>query len=84
MAKCDEVRSAWYPGVVKCLSCIRAFLCHNLTPLGVKVLEDSIDYLVGKTKVILVKFLCLNAVDDALNSNVDDCSNAFCRFLVSA
>ncbi len=76
MIECDGVCGAWYPGVVDCVGCIRAFFCHDLAPFGAKMGEDSFDCLVGIAKVIFIEFLNVlffDAVDDTLDSNVGDC-----------
>ncbi len=66
---------AGYLCVVECLGGIRAFLGHHLTPVCAKVCKEGLYCLVGIAKVVfieLLNILLLNAVNNALYTNVGD------------
>ncbi len=66
---------AGYPCVVEYLGGIRALLGHHLTPIWAKLCKEGLYHLVGIAKVVLIELLdvlLLNAVNDALYTNVGD------------
>jgi hypothetical protein len=72
MTKRDAMSGAGYPFEVECLG---AFFGHHLTPVGAKVCDEGLDHLVGIAKVVFIELLDLlliNAVNDALYTNVGD------------
>jgi hypothetical protein len=75
MTKRDDMSGAGYPCVVECLGGIRAFLGHHLTPICAKVCKEGLYCLVGVAKGVFIELLdilLLNAVNDALYTDVGD------------
>jgi hypothetical protein len=75
MTELDDMSGAGYSCVVECLGGIRAFLGHHLTPICAKVCEEGLYCLVGIAKVVFIELLdvlLLNAVNDALYTDVGD------------
>jgi hypothetical protein len=73
--KRDDMSGAGYPCVVESFGGIRAFLGHHFTPICAKVFEEGLYHLVGVAKLVLIELLnvlLLNAVDDALYTQVGD------------
>jgi hypothetical protein len=66
---------AGYSCVVKGLGGIRAFLGHHLKPICAKVCKEGLYHLVSIAKVVFIELLdvlLLNAVNDALYTDVGD------------
>jgi hypothetical protein len=54
---------------------LSAFPCHDLAPVGLEMVENTFDGVLGVTKIFFVEFfdeLFLDAVNDALHVNVGD------------
>jgi hypothetical protein len=74
-AKCDDVGHVGYPSLIEGFSGISAFPCHDLSPVGLEMVENNFDGVVGVPEVLIVEFfniLFSNAVDDALDTDVSD------------
>jgi hypothetical protein len=73
--KCDDVGHVGYPCLIEGFGGISAFPCLDLAPVGLEMMENIFDGVVGITKVLFVEFfniLFFNAVNDAFNTNVGD------------
>ncbi len=74
-AKCDDVGHVGYPCLIEGFSSVSAFPCHDLAPVGLEMVENTFDGVVGIPKVLFIEFfdmLFFDAVDDALDTNVGD------------
>ncbi len=74
-SKCDDVGHVEYPCLIEGFGGISAFPCHDFTPVGLEMVDNIFDGVVGIPKVLFVEFfdiLFFNAVDDALDTNVGD------------
>ncbi len=74
-AKCDDVGHVGYPCLIESVGGVSAFPCHDLAPVGLEMVENTFDGVVGVPKVLFVEFfdiLFFDAVDYAL-ANAGDC-----------
>jgi hypothetical protein len=74
-AKCDDVCHVGYPCLIEGFGGVSAFPCHDLAPVGLEMVENTFDGVVGVPKVLFIEFfdiLFLDAVNDALNTDVGD------------
>ncbi len=71
----DDVGHVGYPCLIEGFGGISAFPCHDLAPVGLEMMENIFDGVVGIPEVLFVEFfniLFFDAVDDELNANVGD------------
>ena len=64
------------PRLVKCFGGVSALPCHDLAPVGLKIVKDTFDGVAGIPKVFFVELfdiLFFNAVHNLLDANVRDC-----------
>jgi hypothetical protein len=75
-AKCDDVCHVGDPRLVEYIGGISALLCHDLAPVGLEMVKDTFDGVVGVSKVLFIELcdvLFFIAVDNLLDTNVCDC-----------
>ncbi len=73
--ECDDVGHVGYPCPIEGFVGISAFPCHDLAPVGLEMMDNIFDGVVGIPKVLFVEFfsiLIFDAVNDALNADVGD------------
>ncbi len=73
LAKCDDVGHVGYPSLIEGFGGVSAFPCHDLAPVGLEMVENTFDGVVGIPKVLSVEFfdiLFFNAVNDALDTDI--------------
>ena len=54
--ECDNVGRAGCPCLIESFSCISAFPCHDLAPVGSEMTENTFDGVVGIPKILFVEF----------------------------
>ncbi len=77
LTECDDVSYVGYPCLIESFDGISAFPCpcRDLAPVGLEMVENTFDDVVGIPEIIFVEFfnlLFFDAVDDALDTNVGD------------
>ncbi len=55
-SKHDDVGHVGHPCLIESFSGIRAFPCHDLTPVGSEMMENTFDGAVGITKIFFFEF----------------------------
>ena len=74
-AKCDDVCHDGDPHLVKCFGGVSALSWHDLAPVGLEMVKDTFDDVVGITEVLFIELFDVfffNAVEDLLDTNVRD------------
>ena len=66
-AKRDDVFHVGDPRLVECFGGVSVLPCHDLAPVGLEMVKDTFDGVVGIPKVLF-----FNAVDNLLDNNVRD------------
>ena len=71
----DDVGHVGHPFLIEGFGGISAFPCHDFAPVGLEIVENTFDGVVGITKIFFVEFfdvLFFNAINDTLYANVGD------------
>ena len=74
-AKRDDVFHVGDPRLVECFGGVSVLPCHDLAPVGLEMVKDTFDGVVGIPKVLFIELfgvLFFNAVDNLLDNNVRD------------
>ena len=64
----DDVGHVGHPCLIESFGGVSAFPCHDLAPVGLEIMENTFDGVVGLFFIEFFNLLFFNTVDDALHT----------------
>ena len=71
-SKRDDVCHVGHPCLIESFGGVSAFPCHDLAPVGLEMMENTFDGVVGLFFIEFFNVLFFNTVDDVLHTDVGD------------